>query len=60
MATLEVGRTLEELTATLVKLESFLELEELRHSKTVTPDMVVLVNELMDNVQKQKKELVSA
>lgn len=60
MATLEVDRTLEELTETLVKLESFLELEERRQSKTVTPDMVVLVNELMDNVQKQKKELVSA
>lgn len=60
MATLEVDRTLEELTATLVKLESFLELEERRHSKTVTPDMIVLVNELMDNVQKQKKELVNA
>ena len=52
MATFEVDRTLEELTETLVKLENFLELEERRHSKTVTPDMVVLVNELMDNVQK--------
>ena len=58
MTKLNTARTLEELTSTLVKLESFLELEQRRYSKTVSDDMVELVNELMDDVQAQKHELV--